>query len=154
MKLQIALLLVAGGLLQAADPTGAVLWSGGQLDALHKEASTHMDETKSGMNPLVKESKFNAIVFHREGPGPAEIHEKLADFLIVREGEGAVLVGGKAVNPKPTTAGEQRGDKVEGGTRYELKAGDVLYIPAAVPHQVLAEKGKFMNALVIKMEGK
>jgi hypothetical protein len=36
------------------------------------------------MNPLMKEAKANAIVFHREGNAQAGIHEKLADFLIVR----------------------------------------------------------------------
>ena len=119
MRLLTAVLLSVALLpLQAADPTGAILWTGCQLDGLHKEVGTHMDQTRGGMNLLMKEAKANAMVFHREGNGHSEIHEKLADFPILRAGEGTVVVGGKAINAKPTTLGEQRGDKAEGGTRY------------------------------------
>lgn len=35
-----------------------------------------------------------------------------------------------------------------------MKPGDVIYIPAGVPHQMIVEKGKQMNAMVIKIEAK
>ena len=50
--------------------------------------------------------------------------------MIIRSGEGAILVGGTSQNAKPTTPGETRGDGVEGGTRYKLAPGDMIYVPA------------------------
>ena len=135
-----------------ADAAGATLWTTGQFASIAKDLAAKMGEKKSGMVQLMKEKDFNAIVFYREESGSAEIHDTLAEFLIVRSGEGAVLVGGTAVNPKPTGPGEKRGDRVEGGTKYTLSAGDVLYIPANTPHQVLVDRGKLLNVMVVKME--
>jgi mannose-6-phosphate isomerase-like protein (cupin superfamily) len=152
----ICLLFAAANLipLSAADQSGAVFWSASQMKAKDKELATKMDETKSGMDKIITMSNFNALNFHREGSGQSEVHEKFADFVIVRSGQGAILVGGTSRNAKPTTPGETRGEGVEGGTRYKLTPGDVLYIPAGVPHQMIVEKGKELNAMVIKIEAK
>ena len=138
----------------AADPTGSVFWGAGEMKATDKELATKLDETKSAMAKLITMSNFNMLIFHREGSGQSEVHEKFADFVIVQSGEGAILVGGVSKNAKPTTAGETRGDGVEGGTKYQLTPGDVLFIPAGVPHQMIVETGKELNAMVIKVEAK
>jgi len=149
-------LIVAATLapLYAADPTGAMFWSASDMKAKDKVLATKLDETKSGMDKIITMPNFNALNFHREGSGQSEVHEKFADFVIVRSGQGAIMVGGTSKNAKPTTPGETRGEGVEGGTRYEVKPGDVLYIPAGVPHQMIVEKGKELNAMVIKIEAK
>jgi mannose-6-phosphate isomerase-like protein (cupin superfamily) len=153
MKLTQLLFLAAALLpLQAADPTGAIFWTAADMKAKDKVLATKLDETKSAMDKIITMSNFNALNFHREGSGQSEVHEKFADFVIVRSGGGAILVGGTSKNAKPTTPGETRGDGVEGGTRYKLTPGDVLYIPAGVPHQMIVEKGKELNAMVIKVE--
>lgn len=155
MKLTFLLFFAAGlSILQAADPAGAVFWGASDLKKMDKDVSTKMDETKAGIGSLLTMPTFNAIVLHREGNGKSEVHEKLADFLIVRGGEASILVGGTSKNPKPTAPGETRGDSVEGGTKYKLTPGDVLFIPAGVPHQMLVEKGKTVSAMVIKVEAK
>jgi hypothetical protein len=138
--------------LNGADSTGALQWSAAQFGDIQKDIASKMGDKKSGMLQLLTEKSYNAIVFYREVDGQAEIHEKLADFVIVRGGQGAILVGGKAVNAKPTTPGESRGDRVDGGTRYTVKTGDMVYIPANTPHQILVDKGTFMNAIVIKVQ--
>jgi mannose-6-phosphate isomerase-like protein (cupin superfamily) len=138
----------------AADTSGAVFWGAGDMKKMDKDLATKMDATKSGMGKLITMANFNAIVFHREGPGQSEVHENYADFVIIRSGEGAILVGGTSKNAKPTTPGETRGDGVEGGTKYKLTPGDMIYVPAGVPHQMIVEKGKEMNAIVIKVEPK
>jgi mannose-6-phosphate isomerase-like protein (cupin superfamily) len=136
----------------AADPTGALLWTAGQFQELDKKLSAKLDETRAGTEQIIQKNNYNAIVFHREGPSYAEIHQKLADFLIVRAGEATIVVGGKAMGAKPSGPGELRGKSLEGGTRYKVSIGDVLYIPANTPHQTIVEKGKSMTALVIKVE--
>ena len=137
--------------LNGADATGAIQWTAAQFDGMQKDLATKLDQTKSGMGQLLREASYNVVLVHREGSGQGEIHENLADFIIMRSGSAVILVGGQAVNPKPTTPGELRGERVEGGTRYAMNTGDMLYIPANTPHQILIEKGKVMNAIVIKV---
>ena len=56
-------------------------------------------------------------------------------------------MGAREVGP-----GEIRGACVEGGTRRELRAGDVAHIAAATPHQMLLSGSDTFAALVLKIE--
>jgi len=47
-----------------------------------------------------------------------------------------------------------RGKSIEGGTKYPIAAGDVLYIPANTVHQFLVDPGKSFTAMVIKITPK
>ena len=96
----------------------------------------------------------SAFVAYRNGSGEAELHEKLADLLLFRSGEGTVLVGGKMVDGKPSGPDEVRGKSIEGGTKYPIAAGDTLYIPANTAHQFLVEPGKGFTAMVVKITPK
>jgi mannose-6-phosphate isomerase-like protein (cupin superfamily) len=136
----------------AADPTGSMQWSAGEFRALAKTLATKMDETKSGAQPILTKPTHNALVFHREGTGEAEIHERFADFLVVRSGEGVFQVGGKIGGTHNIAKDEIRGKTLEGGTKYKVTAGDVVYIPANVPHRTLVDTGKQLNVLVIKVQ--
>jgi len=44
-----------------------------------------------------------------------------------------------------------RGKSIEGGTRYMLKAGDHIFIPANTVHQFLVEPGKEFSATIVKI---
>jgi quercetin dioxygenase-like cupin family protein len=45
-----------------------------------------------------------------------------------------------------------RGDSIEGGTRQELKAGDVAHVPAGLPHQMLVAGEKTVTCFVVKVQ--
>lgn len=96
----------------------------------------------------------SAFVLYRVGNSQAEIHTKQADFIVVRDGEGTVLAGGKIVDGKPSGPDELRGASIEGGTKYKLTAGDSLYVPANTVHQFLIEPGKHFTAVIIKVTPK
>lgn len=70
----------------------------------------------------------------REKPGIAEVHSVDADIVHVLAGTAALVTGGQAVNLKETAPGEFRGERIEGGATYQLKKGDVIIVPAGVPH--------------------
>ena len=93
----------------------------------------------------------SAFVAFRNGSGEAELHENSADLILVRSGEGAVLVGGKMIEGKSTVPGEMRGKSVEGAMRYPITAGDTLYIPANTVHQFWMEPGQSFTAMVVKI---
>ena len=65
-----------------------------------------------------------------------------------------MLVGGKIVEGKPSGPDEIRGKSIEGGTRYPIAAGDILYIPANIVHQFVVEPGKSFTAMVVKITPK
>ena len=96
----------------------------------------------------------SASVIYRTGDSGSEIHEKLADFIFVREGEGAILVGGRLLGGQPSGPDEVRGTSIEGGTRYAVAAGDTLYVPANTPHQFFVEKGKHWVITIVKITPK
>ncbi len=152
--MKITLLVFAvmfSAVLQAADPDKPVFWSAAQQKDFDKLAQEKLNpERHLGTERLLD----SAFVAFRSGNGEAEIHEHQADLLLIRGGEGTVLVGGKIVEGKPTGAGEIRGKSIEGGTPYPIHAGDVLYIPANTVHQFQVQPGKSFTAMVVKITPK
>jgi len=52
----------------------------------------------------------------------------------VLEGSATLVTGGTVVDPKVTEPGQVRGATIEGGETRRIAKGDVLVIPAGVPH--------------------
>jgi mannose-6-phosphate isomerase-like protein (cupin superfamily) len=96
----------------------------------------------------------SANLIYREGDSGSEIHEKVADFIFVHEGEGAILIGGKMIGGQPSAPDEIRGTSLEGGMRYPLSTGDSIYVPANMPHQFFVEKGKHFVITIVKVPPK
>jgi mannose-6-phosphate isomerase-like protein (cupin superfamily) len=133
---------------QAGDPTTPIFWSASQMKTIGQRAGERVSpETNMAGERLLA----SASVIYRTGPSQAEVHEKLADFIFIREGEGAILVGGKLTGGATTAQDEIRGGSIEGGTRYPVAAGDTLYIPANTPHQFFVEKGKHWVITLVKI---
>ncbi|MBV8896177.1 MAG: hypothetical protein JO051_06685 [Acidobacteriaceae bacterium] len=88
----------------------------------------------------------------RESTGSSELHEHEADVFVVESGKATIVTGGKMVSPHTQKAGEIRGSSIEGGERHVLQTGDIIHIPAGVPHQLLVEKAPF-EYFVIKVTG-
>ena len=88
----------------------------------------------------------------RTKSGVAEIHEEFADFLFVVRGKATLVTGGTVPDSKTVSPGELRGASVQGGSNISLAVGDVVHIPAKVPHQLLlAGHGEFVY-FVIKVK--
>ena len=77
----------------------------------------------------------------RDKPGVAEIHAKDTDIIYVLEGTFTFVTGGTAVDAKTTAADETRGPSINGGETREMKAGDVIIVPAGTPHWFKVVKG-------------
>jgi len=138
----------------AADPSGATLWRASELKGYEKSLAPKMNAGKVASTTLETYDRHLTMIAHREGPGESEIHEKMADFFIVQSGEATLVVGGKMRGSKSTGPGELRGPSIDGGTKHKLTTGDVVHIPANVPHQLLINDGKQFTYFVIKVESK
>jgi glc operon protein GlcG len=84
----------------------------------------------------------------RREPGEVEHHERVTDVMYVVDGEATVVSGGRMLDCREVAAGEGRAPAIEGGTRHRLSAGDVLAIPAGVPHQFIAVTDPFLYYVV------
>jgi len=137
--------------LWAADSAQPLFWSASQQKDFDKNAKAKLNPERHLGTERLTESAF---VAYRDGNGEAELHEKQADLLMIRSGEGIVMVGGTMIGGKPTGPGEMRGASVEGAKKYPVSAGDVLYIPANTVHQFVVEPGKSFTAMVVKLTPK
>ena len=90
------------------------------------------------------------LAARRDRSGAVELHEKLADILVGQQGEAQILVGGSVAGNHLTAPGEWRGGAITGGRRIAFHAGDVIWIPAGVPHQMLLEAGATITYLAFK----
>ena len=71
---------------------------------------------------------------HRQGPGQVEVHDTETDVFYVVEGTATIVTGGTMVGGKQTAPGQHRGTDVKGGETRHLQKGDVMVIPAGIPH--------------------
>ena len=84
--------------------------------------------------------------------GGAEVHENYADFFFVVQGSAKLLSGGTVQDGKSVSEGEIRGKSVMNGGETTLNQGDIVHIPASVPHQLLLPKGGTFLYFVIKVK--
>ena len=73
-------------------------------------------------------------VARRTAGGEVEIHDLETDTFHVLEGAATLVVGGTVIGLRTTAPGQHRGTAIEGGEIYELRTGDVIIIPAEIPH--------------------
>jgi mannose-6-phosphate isomerase-like protein (cupin superfamily) len=83
---------------------------------------------------LLRASDLIVMGAHRSGGGHVELHEKETDVFYVVEGEATFVTGGKMIGGKVTSPGQHLGTDIEGGVVHHLTKGDVMVIPAGIPH--------------------
>ena len=93
------------------------------------------------------------MLSRREADGIVEWHENQADIFFVQSGSATLVVGGTVVGGEEVEPHEKRNGTIQGGVRRTLNPGDVVRIPARVPHQILLEGAKGFTYFVIKIKG-
>lgn len=84
--------------------------------------------------PLVRDSARVAAIEIWKKPGRPAVHPAEAEYAIVLEGGGTLISGGTLADPSPRNPGLVEGSHIEGGTTRTLGPGDVILVPAGVPH--------------------
>ncbi len=102
--------------------------------------------------PAPTDKSAIAILAHREKDGGVEVHDVLNDLLVGREGSAMLLVGGRHVDGREATPGERRSGRIEGGRRITMGPGDMVWIPAGVPHQMFMIDGGSVTYLALKFQ--
>lgn len=83
---------------------------------------------------LLRASDLIVMGAHRSGGGQVELHEKETDILYITDGEATFVSGGKMMGGKVISPGQHRGTDIEGGEARHLVKGDVMVVPAGIPH--------------------
>jgi quercetin dioxygenase-like cupin family protein len=146
-RMVMALLFAMGA--EAIGPTAASAQANGQN---HADASTDFASNAAvraqitamlaemkpdqgfAWRPLVRDGSRVAAIEVWKKPGRPAVHPAEAEYAIVLEGAGTLLSGGTLIEPVTRREGLVDGDRIEGGTSRSLRAGDVILIPAGVPH--------------------
>ena len=149
ITLAVVPLLLTAMTMGAAD-THVDIYSAKDLDAMFQALAQGKKPFSS--RDLPRYGNHYLMLAQREATGSSEVHEHEADIFVIQGGAATIITGGKVVDPKTTTAGEIRGSSITGGERHILATGDIIHIPAGVPHQLIIDKAPF-NYFVIKVTG-
>jgi mannose-6-phosphate isomerase-like protein (cupin superfamily) len=127
-------------------------WSPSELMDRAKHLKELAAEKGSASETLEKYPHHYTMLVFRNRSGGGEAHQNYADVFFILDGHATLMTGGEVVEPKSTGPGETLGASVTGGSRQELKAGDMVHIPASMPHQMVLGEGDTVTYFVIKVE--
>jgi len=88
-------------------------------------------------------ANYQVHTSRRVRPGQAEVHTKETDVIYVMDGQATFVTGGTAIDLKNTGPDEFRGARIDGGESRTLQKGDVIVVPAGVPHWFKEVSGEF-----------
>jgi mannose-6-phosphate isomerase-like protein (cupin superfamily) len=147
----VAMMLLAVPLM-AAGPADVTVWTAADLKSQSAKLAQKLNEQRAASERLATFGNHLTMIARREADGSAEIHEKQVDFFFVQSGTATLVYGGELPEAKTTAPHELRGAAVKGGQRRTLSPGDVVHIPAGIPHQLLVPAGKEFTYFVIKVD--
>ena len=107
-----------------------------ELEAIVQE----MDAEQRATVRLLEGGSYNVNIRRIRGGETALMHPRTIDVWVIREGSGTLVTGGQIVdeNGEPV---ETRGAAIRGGEEREIDVGDLIFIPAGVPHGIRETDG-------------
>ena len=158
MRIPIAALAVsvcAVGALGAQASSTFGHWSAAELRSRDAALSTHVGPDHSSRETLADYGDHRFRLLYRDADGLPEQHDNIVDVVFVQSGEGSLQLGGTMIGKKASgNTGEYLGTRLDGGERHPLAAGDVVHIPATIPHSFLVPAGKHITYVLVKFPAK
>jgi mannose-6-phosphate isomerase-like protein (cupin superfamily) len=151
MKLIATVLLCAGFALPAGDPEGFHIWKSAELKSIAKTLTPKLNDTYTATQPVPGIGNYSFITILRTATAAAELHDTQADVFVVETGEGTLVLGGKLIDEKASGPHEVRGSGITGGEERKLAPGDIVSIPAKIPHQIKVDAGKQIAYFIVKV---
>lgn len=140
---------------KAPFPAGFEHWTAEDMGTSSKSlaAKTASDLHHAAAMPLSDFPNELFMLARREADGQPELHETQADVFVVQSGSATLVVGGTLVNAETTAPHEKRNGTIQDGTRQKLSPGDIVRIPANMPHQLVLDNAREFTYFVIKIKG-
>jgi mannose-6-phosphate isomerase-like protein (cupin superfamily) len=137
--------------ISAADPPGFALWKAAVLKEHDAALSTHVAADHSSRETLADYGGHRFRMLYRDADGNPEQHDAIIDIVIVQSGEATLVMGGTMLGRRTTTPGEYVGTRLDGGERHALGPGDIVHIPAGIPHAFLVPSGTHVTYVLLKI---
>jgi mannose-6-phosphate isomerase-like protein (cupin superfamily) len=140
---------------QEPVPTGVEHWPPASVQHITQglAAEAAADPHHFAAKQLSEYPNETFLLVRREADGQPEWHETQVDVFFVQSGSATLLVGGTLLNGETVAPHEKRNGTIQGGARQKLSAGDVVRIPARMPHQLLLDGAHEFTYFVIKVKG-
>jgi len=148
---KIAFALLVAGLASSAEAPALVRWTAASMKEWHNTLAPKLNAQQSASERLADFGNYTFSAMLRKATGASELHETQADIFVVESGECTLITGGTMVAPKTTEPHEVRGTGIKGGKESRLGTGDVVTIPAKMPHWVKLDPGKEIVYMLIKV---
>ncbi|MEQ1729461.1 MAG: hypothetical protein ABL982_13885 [Vicinamibacterales bacterium] len=157
MKLTVAVAagIVLGLGVVAGAQSGFGRWSAAELRSRDEALSKKVGPDHSARETLADYGDHRFRLLYRDADGVPEQHDGIVDVVFVQSGEGSLQLGGTLIGKRAGSGpGEYLGTQLEGGERHPLGPGDVLHIPATIPHSFLVPAGKHLTYVLVKFPAK
>jgi mannose-6-phosphate isomerase-like protein (cupin superfamily) len=142
LALTIVAAVVMPAVTQAADSTPQTFLSNKEIQGLVEKAKAdRKNDAPMVPEPILLLAPYKAQLEYRPGTAPAALHEKDAELMVVLQGAGNIVTGGKLVNEKRSNKNNLGGTSIEGGHSQAVVVGDMIIVPANTPHQVIPSGG-------------
>ena len=92
------------------------------------------------------------ILNRRTGPSDPEQHADWDDILVFQSGVGTLRFGGHLIGARSLGATERRGGKLDNEFVTKIEPGDIVRVPAGVPHQLEPLGDAPLVYLVLKLK--
>ena len=130
-------------------PAGFELWTADHV----KEVSDRLEKNIGDKNILFETmgnwKGHSVYLVLRAATADAEFHQTEEDLYFAVRGHATFVIGGEMVDPKNMPRKQTRAASIRGGAKRDLRPGDVVNVPRAVPHQIMLAPGeKFMYYLI------
>jgi len=126
---------------QAAPPTNTFMNNKEIMGLIDKAKADRKGDAPIVAEPILSLAPYRAQLEYRPAKAPAAVHEKDAELMVVLEGTGDIVTGGKLADEKRTNANNLSGLSITGGNSQAVVKGDMLIVPANTPHQVIPTGG-------------
>ena len=124
----------------------------GQAVASQLAALAQAAKTSGGGGATLGDYQSHAIKLSvRTSSGGAEVHAHYDDVFFVTEGRAKMITGGNVIDAKTDKDGETKGSSIQNGKSEVIGKGDVVHIPAGMPHQLIVASGSVYSSIVVKI---
>ncbi len=134
----------------AADAPQFSHHANSDLAAKAKQIVGKVDGAKPSFVFLGKTPGTLSALIYRAKTGDAELHDEMSDFFVVRAGAATLIMGGQMDAPRTVSPGEHAAAKIIGGDSRPIGPGDVINIPAKMPHHVVLGPRQTITYVLIK----
>ena len=139
----------------AADKSSFAHWTPSAVEQHEAALKKHIAPDHSSRETLADYGDHRFRLLYRDADGLPEEHDQIVDVVMVHSGEATLMVGGTMAGKKGSAeTGEYVGTALAGGESHPLATGDIVHIPAGIPHSFLVSAGKHITYVLLKFPAK